>query len=114
VGHNLTSIGEWVFGNTALEEVVFCPFIKDICERAFMGRAQGKVTVGAELTVVCSGLFDNCRELAAVSFGNKTKSIGGLGFSSTKQEEVLVGDSVESIGDCAFQDCFCLFRLSSG
>jgi hypothetical protein len=61
------------------------------------------------------GVFNNCRSLISVTFGNNLKSIGENAFQyCTSLTSITIPDSVTSIGVNAFQGCTSLTCVTIG
>lgn len=81
IGKNVTTLGESIFANcSALCEVVFNGSIKKIPDYA----------------------FQNCEALTSFTFPQGVEYIGKYAFDSTKLSDIIIPDSVTSIGFNAF------------
>lgn len=80
----VTVIGEYVFGGSPIESIVFPDTVKII------GRSQ----------------FNSCSELTSVTFGAGLKEIGKLCFVECPGlEEIVFPEGLEKIDGCCFSSC---------
>lgn len=126
--HNLTSveippsvksIEKGGFYNCGgLTQVTFHEGLETIGERAFYG-SQGwakrakltELTFPNSLESIEYEAFKEAYNLASVSFGtslteSQLQTIGTSAFEESRLEEVRIPDSVQSIGDFAFKNCY--------
>ena len=80
--------------------------------------ALQRVVIGAGVTSLRSGTFQNCKDLKSVIIGSNVKTIGGDGFfdigvfsGCASLETVVLGNNVEKIGAMTFMGCKNLRRI---
>lgn len=134
LSENLTAIGLAAFCRTNLQSIVFPESLKTIDDYAFsetplvvveipdgvenMGKMAFKDCKKLESVVIGNGLktiperaFDRCSELRSVTFGNSVEEIMVCAFQDTDLREVVIPNSVTTIGDGAFICCESLETL---
>lgn len=134
LSENLTAIGLAAFCRTNLQSIVFPESLKTIDDYAFsetplvvveipdgvenMGKMAFKDCKELESVVIGNGLktiperaFDRCSELRSVTFGNSVEEIMVCAFQRTALREVMIPNSVTTIGDGAFISCESLETL---
>lgn len=78
-----------------------------INDQAFMGCSSLEITkLPSTLTKIGDSAFRNCSGLRGdIVIGNSVESIGSKAFASCEMASVKLGSSVTSIGDSAFESC---------
>lgn len=128
LSENLTAIGLGAFYQTNLLSIDFPESLKTIEDYAFsdtplgvveipdgvenMGKMAFKDCKELESVVIGNGLktiperaFDRCSVLRSVTFGNSVEEIMVCAFQRTALREVVIPNSVTTIGDGAFISC---------
>lgn len=103
-GVTLTKIGDWAFtGASNLESFDIPATVTSIGTRAFSSCSKWNSTVKLEgVSIGEYGLY-GCRELSGtISFADNVTTIPGSCICDTKISEIILPDSVESIGNSAF------------
>lgn len=134
LSENLTTIGTGAFYQTNLQSIVFPESLKTIDDGAFsetplvlveipdgvenMGKMVFKdckelktVVIGNGLKTIPERAFDHCSVLRSVTFGNSVEKIMECAFQCTDLREVMIPNSVTTIGDGAFISCASLETL---
>lgn len=134
LSENLTAIGTGAFYQTNLQSIVFPESLKTIDNGAFsetplvlveipdgvenMGKMAFKdckelktVVIGNGLRTIPERAFDHCSVLRSVTFGNSVEKIMECAFQCTDLREVMIPNSVTTIGDGAFISCASLETL---
>lgn len=134
LSENLTTIGTGAFYQTNLQSIVFPESLKTIDNGAFsetplvlveipdgvenMGKMAFKdckelktVVIGNGLRTILERAFDHCSVLRSVTFGNSVEKIMECAFQCTALREVMIPNSVTTIGDGAFISCASLETL---
>jgi|GEM_PF-5041394 hypothetical protein len=134
LSENLTAIGTGAFYQTNLQSIVFPESLKTIDDGAFsetplvlveipdgvenMGKMAFKdckelktVVIGNGLRTIPERAFDHCSVLRSVTFGNSVEKIMECAFQCTDLREVMIPNSVTTIGDGAFISCASLETL---
>ncbi len=88
----VTSIGDYAFYSTAIEEIVIPDSVISIGDYA----------------------FSHCESLKIVTLGNSVETIGEYTFHRTAIEEIVIPDKVTSIGYGAFANCTSLKKAVIG
>lgn len=85
-------------------QIEFAPtsIITNIGEMAFKNANISKVILPNSVVTIGSEAFEDCYSLEEVAFGNSLKSIGCCAFSDTKLSSLTLPDALETIGDWAF------------
>lgn len=128
LSENLTAIGTGAFYQTNLQSIVFPESLKTIDDGAFsetplvlveipdgvenMGKMAFKdckelktVVIGNGLKTIPDRAFDHCSVLRSVTFGNSVEKIMECAFQCSDLREVVIPNSVTTIGDGAFISC---------
>lgn len=134
LSENLTAIGTGAFYQTNLQSIVFPESLNTIEDGAFsetplvvveipdgvenMGKIAFKdckelktVVIGNGLRTIPERAFDGCSVLRSVTFGNSVEKIMECAFQRTALREVVIPNSVTTIGDGAFISCESLETL---
>lgn len=134
LSENLTTIGTGAFYQTNLLSIDFPESLKTIDNGAFsetplvlveipdgvenMGKMAFKdckelktVVIGNGLRTIPERAFDHCSVLRSVTFGNSVEKIMECAFQCTDLREVMIPNSVTTIGDGAFISCASLETL---
>ena len=103
----LISIGQYAFGNTGLKEVVLPENLTTLDSNAFENSAAlEKAYIPSSLTEVgYFGIFANCPNMKTVTFEEGITSIPNNLFAESGIEELVIPETVTSIGNHAFRDC---------
>lgn len=113
---SVTSIGQGAFqDSTALESIVIPDSVTSLGTYAFFNcPALTNVVIGEGITAISDFTFQSCGMLKSVTIGGSVKSIGNYAFNtgSGQLTELMIPNSVESIGTCAFQNCYKLQNLT--
>ncbi len=118
---SVTSIGEYAFsGCTGLTSITIPDSVTSIGERAFDSCGLTSVTIGSGVTSIGNYAFSSCNALKAVyitdiakwcaiSFNNSASNplryAHNLYLNGTLVTDLVIPDSVTSIGDYAFYGC---------
>lgn len=106
----ITAIQNNVFTGSPLKGELLLPSnLTIIGEGAFQGcDFSGTLVLPKKpITIGNSAFADNWRLMGTLEFGEDVQTIGSYAFSSCRSiEKLVIPANVESILDCAFQDCF--------
>lgn len=106
----ITAIQNNVFTGSPLKGELLLPSnLTIIGEGAFQGcDFSGTLVLPKKLITIGNSAFaDNWRLMGTLEFGEDVQTIGSYAFSSCRSiEKLVIPANVESILDCAFQDCF--------
>ena len=118
---SVTSIGEWAFSNCAAEIIWGgTPTITEIGAYAFAYYDGTSITIPDSVTSIGSNAFQGCNSLEAVhiadivkwvaielgdSYANPLYYAGDLYLNGEHVTDLVIPDSVTSIGDYAFYGC---------
>ena len=113
IPNSVTSIEEWAFSRcSGLTSVEIPNSVTSIGNSAFSGCSNLiTVTIGNSVTSIGEKAFDSCSSLISVTLNSnaivrKNYSSLNIGYIFGSQvTEYIIGDSVTSIGNYAFQDC---------
>ena len=73
---------------------------------------KGCYSIKEGTKIICDGAFNWCSSLAEVVIPNSVTSIGDLAFGGCNfLSEIVIPSSVTSIGDSAFSDCYSLSEI---
>ena len=113
IGDNVTSIGSYAFRGCSDTSITILSSLTGIGESAFDGcSGLTSVTIGDGMTSIGNYAFSGCSGLTSVTinsnailsknytWGNGLKDIFG-----EQVKEYIIGESVTSIGERAFEDC---------
>lgn len=106
----LTSIGSYAFSYCAsLETVSFPSSLRSIGQYAFdTCRTLKEIDLSMTAITSLDHTFPNCEALEKVSLPNTLNSIGVHALSYTALTEIVIPESVSSIGNYAFYSCTAL------
>ena len=114
IPNSVTSIPDHSFNKcSSLTSITIPNSVTTIGEYAFYGCSDlTSVTIGNSVTSIVSNAFHGCSSLTSVTL-NSNAIVSALGSSSSlmksifgnQVKEYVIGDSVTSIGDYAFQSC---------
>lgn len=106
----ITAIQNNVFTGSPIKGELLLPSnLSIIGEGAFQGcDFSGTLVLPKKLITIGNSAFaDNWRLMGTLEFGEDVQTIGSYAFSSCRSiEKLVIPANVESILDCAFQDCF--------
>lgn len=106
----ITAIQNNVFTGSPLKGELLLPSnLSIIGEGAFQDcDFSGTLVLPKKLITIGNSAFaDNWRLMGTLEFGEDVQTIGSYAFSSCRSiEKLVIPANVESILDCAFQDCF--------
>lgn len=113
---NVTNIGDSAFYNCAsLGSVTIPGGVSNIGNSAFYScKSLASVVVGGGVTGIGDYAFASCYKLAHVSLGSNVTSIGYGTFSGSGLTNVALPDSLQTIGEAAFEYCSNLTSVSIG
>lgn len=134
LSEHLTAIGTGAFYQTNLQSIVFPESLNTIEDGAFsetplvlveipdgvenMGKMAFKdckelktVVIGNGLKTIPDRAFDHCSVLRSITFGNSVEKIMECAFQCSDLREVMIPNSVTTIGDGAFISCESLETL---
>ena len=124
IGENskLTKIGDRAFEGSGLTSIELPDTVSEIGQRAFLGCPLKEFRVPNALTAIPEYCFgglnyeDYPPTLEKLIWGDDphVKSIGGMAFYGTKLTEVVIPDSVESLGDRCFAGIKTLTSITLG
>ena len=102
VTFHCAEIEGWIYGNDNIKEVVIGDEVTSIAEDAFSGFTGIKsIIIPNSITTIGKYAFNRCTGLETIIL--HCKEIGSWWFGSNDNiKEVIVGDEVNIIGDCAF------------
>ena len=105
---SLESIGAHAFSYSGLTSITIPDTVTVIGENAFEGcgsLASATLPDNATFTSIPNNLFYNCKSLTTVNFPAHVTAIGDYAFYHTGFTAILIADTVESIGENAFESC---------
>lgn len=105
--NNIIEIGEYAFGETALESIAIPNSVQNIQPNAFRSCYELKSCIlPSSIRRIQEGLFLNCSNLASISIPDGVNSIEPNAFGGCKElTSIIIPSSVTSIGDYAFMNC---------
>ncbi|WP_320934164.1 leucine-rich repeat domain-containing protein [Hungatella effluvii] len=105
-GPNLKTIGEFAFDNcVGIKNIEFGPGLKTIGKRAFYNCPEiTDLEFGTGLETIESEAFIYCGKLSYLILGPGLKTIGKRAFFRCCITNLVIGRSVQLIGDNAFED----------
>lgn len=132
VFNGIERISEYAFKGCRNIDYLFLPdSITNISKYAFTDSSVKLIFLPEKLEKINDGLFYNCKNLNTVLtitdnincgkeygliretvIGGKISYIGANAFGNTFISNVVLGNSVKSIGDCAFKNCGYLFKIN--
>lgn len=107
IPNSVGRIGYQAFAYSDLTEVALPAQLTEIGDSAFHFTKLTAVTIPAAVKKICTGAFNDCGELANLTFesGSQLQTIGNNAFTATAITELTVPDGVMSIGESAFLVC---------
>lgn len=119
VPSTVTQIGDYAFAfNASLSKIDLPYALAEIGYSAFQGcRALQNVAIPSSVTKIGSWAFAYNTALKEIVIPDNIKEIAGAAFAESGVEKVIIGKSVTTIGNAAFQNCAGLkniYLLSSG
>ena len=88
--------------------------VENIGNRAFDGCVNlESVSLPANVTSIGEFAFYFCESLKALTIPSSVKTIDNYAFSESGIREIIIPDSVISTGDCLFDDCSDLTKITS-
>ena len=115
---SLVRIGSSVFrGCTSLKSIEFPEKLEEIGNSAFSKcSALERISIPAGVTEIGNDAFEECDSLAQLEFAEDAvlESIGNSAFAGAPIEELVLPDSLKSVGEWAFNGCLQLKRLDTG
>ncbi len=103
-GENVKSIGDYAFMYTAVEEITIPETVETLGYCVFLNCSALKTA-----TLNCENVgyqtFVYCEALKTVEFGENVKIIGEYAFAATALENIVIPETVETIGEGAFNSC---------
>ncbi len=112
VGEGITRIGDNVFSECACNEVELPSTLVSIGKNGFFCCSLlQSISLPDSLTDIENGAFCGCSSLGTIKFGKGIKSIGDRVFRSSGLKEVVIPDSVVSLGSELFQECPFLVKV---
>ena len=112
IGEGITRIGDNVFSECACSEVKLPSTLVSIGKNGFFCcSALQCISLPDSLTDIENGAFCGCSALGTVEFGKGIKRIGDRVFRSSGLKEIVIPDSVVSLGGDLFQECPFLVKV---
>ena len=107
---SVTKIGKWAFGNcSSMTSVKMRPNLKDIGEYAFYG-CDGLAKDG--MVIIGNMLYDYVGTDEVVTVPNSVTGINHTAFQGSEVREVILPDSVTSMGEYVFSGCHKLEKVT--
>ena len=104
----LESIGEYAFrGCKGLWSIAIPEGVTSIGEYAFSNTNLNDIVIPEGVTTIGKSVFEHCLLLDSVTFGasSQLESIGDSAFTESNLNDIVIPEGVTSIGDKAFKDC---------
>ena len=102
---DVAEIGTSAFqGQTELREISLPPSVKILNGNAFAGVPLTSIDL-SNVRQIGFGVFQNCKDLTNVTFGDELETIGELSFYTCPIKELRLPNSLKTIGNRAFQSC---------
>jgi hypothetical protein len=111
---DITSFDSYAFFETSLTELFIAENVSLIGAHAFDScNDLSEVTFdeNSKLSKIGDMSFYKCKNLTEISLPEKLLSIGSYCFSQSDISELIIPDSVQSLGTSVFNDCFNLERI---
>lgn len=107
IPNSVERIGYQAFAYSDLSNVKMPSNLIEIGDSAFHFTKLTAVTIPSSVTKICTGAFDDCGELANLTFesDSRLKTIGANAFTAVAITELTVPDGVTTIGEAAFSAC---------
>ncbi|MBR2195538.1 MAG: leucine-rich repeat domain-containing protein [Salinivirgaceae bacterium] len=119
MGNNVTSIADWAFSHTGLEEVIFSESVKTVGSSAFDGCSNLRKADFASIASLCGIEFEGSNPLSSAhhlyiggeevtrfAIPDNVASIGARAFSGCSYiDSVFIPATVTNIGTYAFYGC---------
>ena len=102
----LKTIGDYAFGNSSVEEIVFNDNLVELGKNSFAGSIYlNNVTLPNSVKILGEAVFQDCKSLEVLILNQGLESIGKLCFYNTKvSKELNIPDSVTYIGQYLFKE----------
>ena len=123
IGESVTSIGDYAFYYCSkLTSVTIPNSVTSIGDKAFDDCSSlTSVTIGESVTSIGEDAFDDCSSLTSVTINSDAIVSKDYSYSSnishifgSQVTEYIIGDSVTSIGESAFEECSKLTSVTIG
>ena len=103
---HLKTIGDYAFGNSSVEEIVFNDNLVELGKYSFAGSIYlNNVTLPNSVKVLGESVFQDCKALEVLVLNQGLESIGKLCFYNTKvSKDLNIPDSVTYIGQYLFKE----------
>lgn len=112
VEEGITRVGDNVFSECSCEEVKLPSTLISIGKNGFFCcDSLQSITLPDSLTDIEGGAFCGCSSLSTIEFGKGIKNIGDRVFRSSGLKELIIPDSVVSLGGDLFQECPFLVKV---
>ena len=112
--YNVTEIGEYVFRDCPVTEVILPEGLKKIGEVAFSGGDFASLTIPNSVITMGEGCFGGCDKLVSLTIGSGLTEIPARCFSRAAISSVTLPDNITSLGEEAFVDCASLEEVTLG
>ena len=114
IEHGVTSIGDYAFAACPnLTSVTMPSTVTSIGNAAFSACSSLYVLdIGKNVATIGMSAFSNCTSLTQVTLGESLTSIGDYAFDSTRLMDLVFPETLTSIGNWVFLNCYGLKSLS--